>query len=170
MPERPIKDDRTYVRAICFPMLLKKPCFFWLELSNEDKASRPSSTQLSNMMHGSYEAFLKFDCHRELRRELGYQIEIVCGASSALNPSLGCNKSLRELLPKECADYWKGAVVARGVKTVDGRQVPVDVDTAALPPLVSFLSWWSRHAEGLPQKVYALDTVMGDGFDPPIQT
>lgn len=126
----------------------------------------PSPVQITRLMDGEYKAYINFDCHREVRRSLDYQIEIFYGTRPPTNSFHG-NRSLRHLLPEDLGDRWDGSFLARAVTTLEGT--PIDFDTNALPAILAYLSWMSKHRSLYPGKVYALDTVIGDGFDPSTQ-
>lgn len=107
---------------------------------------------------------MKFDCHRKLRRHLGYHIQVPRRAQSAEDGS-NTNRFLDKLLNKRLmrwrlADPWTGPSLARGLRSSDG--MPVNLDTGASPPTLGYLKRMSIYHSVYPKRIYALDTVMRD--------
>jgi hypothetical protein len=63
------------------------------------------------------------------------------------------------------ADLWAGPFLAPGLQSSEG--MPVDLDTRALSPILAYMKWMGIYHSVYSKKIYALDTVMGDGFDSP---
>lgn len=153
----------SYYRAIYFPVSESAPRFVWLEHDHHASSTTPQRAAVEALLGGNYESYMSFDCHRELRRRLGYRVEISCGADVARDGSEP-NRALRELLPGQSAGRWVGSFLACG--RVEIGDAPVDLDTSALPAILACLAWMGRYSEVFPGATYALDTVVGDGFDP----
>lgn len=158
LSDRPAHQSRSYFRGIFFPAGEIFPRFVWLEYFGI-RNFFPNPVQIGELLEGGSETYRRFDCHRELRRSLGYQVEMLYG----IQPDN--NEALKLLFPDISANHWDGSFLARGFNSSNGT--PGDLDTNAVPAILAFLVWMGSHHSLYPGKVYALDTVMGDEFDPP---
>ncbi|KAF1361834.1 hypothetical protein EJ07DRAFT_154039 [Lizonia empirigonia] len=134
-------NDISHHRAIYFPVSESAPCFVWLAHHHQASSTTPQQAAVEALIGGKYESYMSFDCHHELRRRLGYRVEISCGADVARDGSVP-NRALRELLPGPSAERWAGSFLAWG--RVEMGDAPVDLDTSALPAILACLGWLGR--------------------------
>jgi hypothetical protein len=138
----PSQENKSYLRTIYFPALEDFPQLVWLEHLGRGTGFQPSLVQMTQLMEGEHKAYIKLDCHRNLRGSLDYQIEAFYGIRLAADRASG-NMSLGYLLPETAATHWNRPLLARGVDSQ--TDMPVDLDTDAVPAILAFLTWMSKN-------------------------
>jgi len=146
-----------YSRCIFFPVDYSQPRFVWLKyygLPCQRHIDREDLRLFVTDVPSGGDA--TFDCFREGNRQLRDRIT-VRHDSNALGNKQPYNQCVMALLGQVAGEYWRGPLLAQSYRyrvdddlhrwpTGDRTEasevlIPVDLDTASLAPILSFMKW-----------------------------
>lgn len=130
--------SKQFYRAILFPVNETRPRFIWFEIDEDGISLEQSDEIFGNDKHVG---LMDFDCHRPLRRSLGYTVRILHN-DAFLSDGSRPNMAIMKLNGVDNASAWRDSFIAFG--EVD-EESPLDLDTTILATLMDFFKFRAKY-------------------------